>query len=549
MHKIILTRRGGIICWFSLKIIAVALIFFASLARTTQAFDLEGSWHVSGLGTPGNIFQNRDAQGVVIGINGNNTFDAASGALPINSAGVISGSVGGTVSGNASVTPEGVVTFSLTSPEIMTLTFQITSTSDLMTGANGDSEYHELLILAKVPSDAAVANAAGTWWVVEFEAPAAIQLVYNTHGKVIGVNGGTSFRKARSPLVITGARYIYNSGEEMVDIAVTAKGTMSITPDNPLVPGIQFHMNTRKDVMIGNVPESSTRSLIVLVKTHQVNNWEAAGHWALNAANLPSSLTLQYKGTGLVTNINGLNSFGRDNGWVDFTLQGTLAGKLGDAFVGFSSGSSDGLFSINHGEGVFVVAANVSGDFFVGVDGGGVDSSIQMITGVRSIHPFSVAALPGSSPKIVWVPGPGRVLQEASDLSHWNIIPATATTSCYLPNPATDGSHHFYQLVTPFHPHHLDNRTRRCIFFRAPLGLQCIKHRNLRYALPLIFYSMHIKFKGNFLKNKPRTYGHYARCRERLNPSSSAVPAAALVSLRMFLSSMSYAESMSSIVF
>jgi hypothetical protein len=112
------------------------------------------------------------------------------------------------------------------------------------------------------------------------------------------VNGGTSFRKARSPLVITGARYIYNSGEEMGDIAVTANGTMSITPDNPLVPGIQFHMNTRKDVMIGNVPESSTRSLIVLVKTHQVNNWEAAGHWALNAANLPSSLPLQYNGTG-----------------------------------------------------------------------------------------------------------------------------------------------------------------------------------------------------------------------------------------------------------
>jgi hypothetical protein len=429
----------------------LSLVLQAACVVGAQGFDLAGTWHVSGLGLPGGIVQNRNAEGVVIGLNGNDSFDANEGTLTISPAGVVSGAVGDTVAGTAAVSPEGVVSLNLTSPDVMTLTFQITPTSDLMATSHGQTDYHELLVLAKAPGDALPADVTGSWWVVQLETPASIDLQYNQDGKATGLNNSNSFRQSRHLLVIdSGGHYNYNSGEELGTVNVAADGTMSITPDDPQEPGLQFYMNALKDVMITASARPDNRSLIVLVKHHEVRNWEAAGHWAMSSANLPPSLSVSLNGDNFVTNIEGLNAFGHTNGTIDFTVQGGLSGVLGDAFAGNSAGSADGLISIYHGEPTpFVGAMNAGGDFFAGVEDGTPGNDLMMMIAIRSVRPLAVGMMPGVPMKVVWVPGAGRVLQQAPNIVDWQNVPGSETTSSYTPSPGTDGARHFYRLGEP----------------------------------------------------------------------------------------------------
>lgn len=428
-----------------------SMAMIVAMLDEVQGFDLAGTWHVSGLGLPGGITQNLDGDGVVTGLSGNSTFDAVDGTLTVSPTGNVSGFVGDPIAGNATVSPEGVVSLALTSPDLMTLTFNVTSTSDLMATSHGEIDYHELLVLAKAPDDALPADATGTWWVVELETPASLDLQYNGLGKMTGIGNADSFRQSRRTLVIDEAgHYNYNSGEETGTAVVAPDGTMSITPDNPSEPGLQFHMNALKDVMISASASVDHSGLIVLVKSHEVRNWEAAGHWTLSSLNLPSSLSVTLNTENLVTNIDGINSFSHANGTIDFTLEGGLSGVLENPFAGYSSGSSNGLIQIFHGEPTpFVGAANAGGDFFVGVEDGTPGNDFMMLMAVRTVRPLTVGILPGVPMKIVWVPGEGRMLQEAPDIFNWQTVPGSETMSSHTPDPSTEGASHFYRVVSP----------------------------------------------------------------------------------------------------
>lgn len=332
-----------------------------------------------------------------------------------------------------------------------TLVFHITSTSDLMATSVGDSNNHNLLVLAKAPTGAVAIDAEGTWWVVQLETPNQLTLQRNGSGKVTGVSGANSFRQSRRPLVISApGRYNYNSGEEEGAVAVAPDGTVTLTADDPQEPVHQLHMNTLKDVMISSSSSSGDGQLLVLVKIHEVRNWEAAGRWSLHTLNLPAALTLARNAENLVTDIGGLNSFRNANGWVRFQLDGGLTGFLEDAFRGFTTGSSNGLLTIDHDEPpAFVGAINAGGNFLAGVEGGTAGNDLSMLLAVRSVRPLEAAALPGTTPKIVWVPGPDRALLEGTTLLGWEVVPGSTSGSCYLPISAGDGPTHFYQLVSP----------------------------------------------------------------------------------------------------
>ncbi len=264
------------------------VVLLAATTTGVWGFDLQGSWHASGLDIPGTISLVRDGAGVVTDWSGDTTFEHPDGTLVIDAAGNVSGSVGGTVAGNVSVTADGQATFVLTAPDPETLVFHITSTSDLMATSVGDSNNHNLLVLAKAPTTAAAIDAEGAWWVVQLETPDQLTLQRNGAGKVTGVNGANSFRQSRRPLVISApGRYNYNSGEEQGAVNVAPDGTVTLTPDDPQEPVHQLHMNTLKDVMISSSSSGGDGQLLVLVKTHEVRNWpsrrgppSSAGKWS-----------------------------------------------------------------------------------------------------------------------------------------------------------------------------------------------------------------------------------------------------------------------------
>ncbi len=424
------------------------LLVTGLLTGSLYAFDLSGTWHVSSLDLPGGLVQNKDSQGVLLGLNGGR-FDIGDGTLTISPTGAVSGLVGQTVSGTASVSPDGTVTLALTSPEAMTLTLPITTGSDLMATAHGAPDFHELLVMAKAPSNAVQADLEGSWWVMELDVPADIGLHYDNNGHVVGVDNTNSFRQSRGQLVVDHAgRYSYNSGQEVGAVSVNANGQMTLVPDDASNPTIQFHLNALKDVMITAKAENDGRELIVLVKSHEVRSWEAAGHWTLASENLPGSLPVSYDGTGHVTNISQLDSFQHRNGVIDFSLDGTLSGHLESGFQGSTASTTNGILPIYHGEPApFSAAVNASGDFFVGVGKGTQD--LEMLMGVRSVRPLVVGMVSGGPPKVVWVPAAGRVLQESATASNWQNVAGSETTSSYTPNLATDGAQHFYRLVVP----------------------------------------------------------------------------------------------------
>lgn len=432
---------------------SLALGLVGSLVACGQAYDLAGTWHIAALDLPGNASQNKDPQGIVIAVNGADSFHTTAGTLSIDAAGNVSGNVGETVAGTATADAQGTVTLALTLPEVQNFTLTVTPTSDLMATVHGAVDYNELLVLAKAPAAAVYSDAVGTWWVMELEVPAALDLQYNSQGKLTNIGNATNFRQSRRPLVINGAgRYDYNSGDEAGNVAMAAGGELVITPDatpeNPTNTPLHFHLNALKDVAIATTADSYSCNMVILVKSHEVLPWEAAGNWAMSSLNLPGSLPLTFDSNHRVTNISRLDSFRRMNGSVNITVEGPLAGNLENPFAGYAAGSSNGLLSIYHGEPVpFSAAVNTGGDFFVGVDNGSED--LSMIVGIRSIRPQVVGMLPGPAPQVVWVPGTGRVLQEAATLGDWHNVPGSETTSSYTPNLSTAGTRHFYRLGAP----------------------------------------------------------------------------------------------------
>ncbi|MEO8615126.1 MAG: hypothetical protein ABI600_08305 [Luteolibacter sp.] len=412
-----------------------------------EGYDLAGTWHVSGLNLPGAITQSSNAQGVLVGLNGNSTFDISEGFLTISPTGEVSGTVEDSVSGTATVSADGVVSLALTLPEVMTLTLPITTNSDLMATAHGASDYHELLLMAKAPASAAAADVVGTWWVVDLQTPASIGLQRDPQGRVIQVNGTNDFNQSRATLVIDQAgNYNYNSGEQLGSVSVGANGAVSLTPGSPQEPLLEFNLNTGKDVMIDSHRDAYGSELTILVKQHTVNAWEAAGSWALGTLNLPGSLIVHTNGSGQVINIDGLDSFMHRNGGITFSLDGSLTGHLEGSFAGNTASTTDGTLPIYHGEPVpFIGAINAGGDFFVGVDSDG--GSLEMLVGVRSVRPLISAMLPGSPLKVVWVAGAGRALQEADASFQWHTVTGSETMTSYAPDPSTEGARHFYRLM------------------------------------------------------------------------------------------------------
>ncbi len=428
------------------KKLLVCLSGSISQMALCQGYDLAGTWHVSGLNTPGAITQNKNPQGVLVGLNGGSAFHISEGSLTISPTGAVSGMVEETVAGTATVNTEGVVSLALTSPEVMTLTLPITATSDLMATSHGANDYHELLLMAKAPADAVAADVVGTWWVMDLQTPADIGLQYDGQGRVINVNGAHDFKQSRGVVVIDGGgHYNYNSGEQTGDVLVTADGAVSLTPAGPQEPLLVFNLNAGKDVMIDSHRDTYGSELTVLVKQHPVNAWEAAGNWTLSALELPGSLDVINDGNGHVININGLDSFRHRNGGIAFSLDGSLTGHMEGSFAGYTVSTADGTLPIYHGDPVpFIGAINAGGDFFIGVDGDG--GSLEMLTGVRSVRPLAVAMLPGNPLKVVWVPGTGRALQEADGSFNWHNVTGSETMTSYAPLPA-DGAQHFYRLM------------------------------------------------------------------------------------------------------
>ena len=412
-----------------------------------EGYDLAGTWHVSGLDLPGVITQNKNTEGVLIGLNGSSTFDISEGSLTIDPTGVVSGTVGNPVSGMATVNADGMVSLALTVPEEMTFTLPITTNSDLMATSHGASDYHELLLLAKAPASANVSDVVGTWWVVDLQTPASIGLQYDEQGRVIQVNGTNDFKASRATLVIdAGGNYNYNSGEQLGSVSVAANGTVYLTPGSPLEPLLEFNLNAGKDVMINSHRDTFGSELTILVKQHPVNAWEATGSWALSTLNLPASLTVHKNGGGQVINIDELDSFLHRNGGITFALDGSLTGHVEGSFAGYTASTTDGTLPINYGGPVpFIGALNAGGDFFVGVDADG--GSLEMLLAVRSVHPLVTAMQQGGALKVLWVPGPGRTLQEADASFIWHTVAGSETMTSYSPNLATEGLRHFYRLV------------------------------------------------------------------------------------------------------
>lgn len=421
-------------------------IFAAILSQvaTADAYDLTGTWHVAGFDLPTGITLNKNAQGVVTGLSGgSDSFHVSDGFLTIDAAGAVSGAVEGPITGTATVSADGIVNLALLTPEPVNFSLPMTTKSDLMATSHSEGGAQELLLLAKAPTDALPADIEGSWWVMEIQTPATLGLKYNGNHELIEINGTNDFKQSKGTVVIdSSGNYNYNTEEDTGAMSVNSGGIVTITSASLSNPVQHFYLNASKDVMIRASGNSQDNQLTVLVKKHEVHNWEAAGKWATASLNYWDHLYVSKDNLGRIINIDGLDGFKHFNGTVNCMLDSSVNGVMETPFSGYTTGAIDGTFAIYHGEPApFNAAMSASGDFFVGVGTPGND--VEVLVAIRSVRPLDLAMVNSA---VLWVPGDGRFLEQSASLTGWLPVASSGTTSSYSPSTATDGSQHFYRL-------------------------------------------------------------------------------------------------------
>lgn len=204
---------------------------------------------------------------------------------------------------------------------------------------------------------AAVADAAGTWRIINFSTPDRFTVRKDSQGVVIGIDEAEHFESSTGiitvspdgtfsgsvPDAISGTIALGDQGELLLN-ATTVEGPQSLT----------FHINSTADLMATAHADSGYKELILALRAPaSVVAADLAGQWNAAAFQTPHRLVLEKNASNQVINIRGLDSFKSFGGTMTIDADGTMSGQIGDPFTGAIDSTGNGLVNatINTGEG------------------------------------------------------------------------------------------------------------------------------------------------------------------------------------------------------
>jgi len=178
---------------------------------------------------------------------------------------------------------------------------------------------------------------AGHWNGVNFDVPAQLVLDQNAQSQVINIQWRQNFEIANNQLEVAADGSFTGTGDGdpfAGTLAVGAQGV--VTASIPGQPVISFRVNESHDFLAtADAPENSKELLLLLRSPAALAVAELAGQWNLLQFQTPAELVqVQQQPGGLVTDVQGGNSFGVLAGSMTLDASGTFSGVLGDAFTG-----------------------------------------------------------------------------------------------------------------------------------------------------------------------------------------------------------------------
>ena len=149
---------------------------------STVFSDIVGNWNIAGLCTPSGptVFKgfNEELEAVIVtAMTQGDNFDYLKGTISITGKGTYAGTLGPeSMSGTITVTGPGVVTATDSEPGEIPFTMFLNASKNLMVAVVADGVFHELLVLVRGPSGAAIHEMQGSWSLASFNLPARLVL-------------------------------------------------------------------------------------------------------------------------------------------------------------------------------------------------------------------------------------------------------------------------------------------------------------------------------------------------------------------------------------
>lgn len=178
---------------------------------------------------------------------------------------------------------------------------------------------------------------AGHWNGVNFNVPTQLVLDKNPQGKVVNVQNRQNFEVLNNLIDVTAnGAFSGTGGSDPLagTFAVGAQGV--VTASIPGQPVISFRVNESQDFLASAAARENSKELLLLLRSPAaLAVAELAGQWNILQFQTPAELIqVQQQPSGLVTDVQGGNSFESFSGSMTLNANGTFSGVLGDAFTG-----------------------------------------------------------------------------------------------------------------------------------------------------------------------------------------------------------------------
>jgi len=215
------------------------------------------------------------------------------------------------------------------------------------------------LILPGVSASALeVADAAGTWRVINFSMPSRLTVQRDSQGVVTGIDEAQNFERSTGSLTVSsdGTFSGYVPDPISGTVALGGQGELIVNGNGAHGPmSLTFHVNSSGDLMAtcGSLSDGFNDLIIALRIPTTLDVSDLAGQWNAVAFKAPHHLVLDRNASNEVINIQGLESFETFGGTLSVATDGTMSGQMGDAFTGTIDSAADGLvnITINNGGG------------------------------------------------------------------------------------------------------------------------------------------------------------------------------------------------------
>lgn len=243
--------------------------------------EVAGDWNIVGLCTPSELVKTFSG-GELTDLEGGDLFDLFKAPLAISTNGRFTTDIPGegTVEGSITASGPGSLRASPEGPDAgPPFDLFLNASKDVMIATVGEADFHELLILLRVPSRTIQHELQGRWNLATYSTPAFIALERNQQDTVIGVTNADAFEATRGLVNVSpeGDAFGRLSGEVVNDASMQPGGLLGqlelqVGSVEPLIACL----NADANFFVAGESEASSQQLIVGVRSIKPFGLEAS---------------------------------------------------------------------------------------------------------------------------------------------------------------------------------------------------------------------------------------------------------------------------------